>query len=120
MTRGTGRWVLTADAEQRLSDTIRSEAAWRRPPEYRASIAYRAWERARADLNPRRESVDAISCSFQSGDPIDNLAPHAWIGRNDSEAEATPESLEGAIREARVALRDAWIAEGGRVRRVAP
>lgn len=121
MTRKTGRWVLTADAEQRLSDRIVAEGAWRLPPAYRASLAYRAWERARADLNPRRESVDAISCSFQSGDPVeDNLAPHAWIGRNDEEDEATPESLETAIREARVALREAWIAEGGRTRRAAP
>lgn len=122
MTRKTGRWVLTADAEQRISDRIVAEGAWRLPPGTRASRAYRAWERARRDLNPSESDVSDIAPSFNNGvDPVaSGLGPHAYEDPATDDEESINRAIERACREARVALREAWIAEGGRVRPSAP
>ncbi len=122
MTRKTGRWVLTADAEQRLSDRIVAEGAWRLPPGTRASRAYRAWERAQWELNPSGADVSGIAPSFNSGvDPVaSGLGPHAYRDPKTNDEDSINRAIKRACREARVALREAWIAEGGRTRRAAP
>lgn len=114
--------VLSFASERRIYKAAKADPS---------SKAGRAWDLAARQLSPggaMTDSARAVKDSFNSGtEPVaDNLGPLAWrpinrrLDGRKSEEQIFIQSLNVAAQVARVALRDAWIEVGGRVKIASP